>query len=268
MDWHCPPPEEEENLVNFNCSMLNERLGPAFRPGNVIELFGEAGSAKTQFCLHLAIQTLRKRSGIVLYVATERPFPTKRAHQMLRAHGLSDDILDRVITKTTWESSHFFELIDTQIMDLCKVFQLDLIMVDSIAGPLRSEFEKDKKFARAKQIHRIGFRLNELARILNIPVLVCNQVTAVIDQKQMNFGRSVLPCFGLSWTNYVHTRIYLHRTPLTIECDSLPTPNSSKTMKIETRVRIATVDFSPVLPNYVTKFIVDNSGIRGLEIKD
>ena len=271
MDWQCPHPKDEESLVNFSCPLLNEKLGPAFRPGNLIELFGEAGSAKTQFCLHLALQTIRRGgSGIVLYIATERPFATKRIYQMIRYSGLDEDLLDRIITKTAWESAQFLTLIESQIMEVSKVFKLDLIIVDSIAGPLRSEFEKDKKFARSKQIHQIGFRLNQLARTLKIPVLVCNQVTAVIDQKQTNFGRNVLPCFGLSWSTYVHSRIFLHRTHLTIHCgsDNLPSSSASKNVKVETRVREAIVDFSPVLPNSITKFIVDDAGIRGVQIKD
>ena len=268
MDWHCPHPEDDESHVNFSCPLLNEKLGPAFRPGNLIELFGEAGSAKTQFCLHLALQTIRRGSGIVLYIATERPFATKRIYQMIRYSGLNEDLLDRIITKTAWESAQFLSLIESQIMEVSKVFKLDLIIVDSIAGPLRSEFEKEKKFVRSKQIHQIGFRLNELARTLKIPVLVCNQVTAVIDQKQTNFGRDVIPCFGLSWSTYVHSRIFLHRTHLTIQCDSLPSSASaSKNVKVETRVREAIVDFSPVLPNSITKFIVDDTGIRGVQIK-
>ena len=38
--------------------MLDKVLGPAIRPGHVIEVVGEAGSGKTQFGLHLSARTV------------------------------------------------------------------------------------------------------------------------------------------------------------------------------------------------------------------
>jgi hypothetical protein len=98
-------------------------------------------------------------------------------------------------------------------------------------------------------------------------------VTAVFGQKQENFGRDHLPCFGLTWSNYVHTRIFLVRTDLVIKSGSgqehpdQQQQQQKSSVKIETRLRRATVDFSPVLPNCVVPFIVDEYGIRGVNIK-
>ena len=262
--WQCPPLEEEESFVNFACPMLHELLSPAFRRKNVIELCGEAGAAKTQFCLHLALQTLLKGSGYVLCIVTERAFSSKRMLQMIKYKGLDEDLLDRIIVKTAWESSEFFPLIEHHILEVSKVLPLDLVIVDSVAGPLRSEFEAGQKRERAREIHKMGFHLNKISRTLNIPVLVTNQVTAVFTQKQANFGRDVLPCFGLSWTCYVHSRIFLRRTELTVKSDNLPETRND----VDIRVREATVDFSPVLPNSTIKFVVDDAGIRGLKIKE
>ena len=49
--WYCPPPDDPPRKVRFRCSELDKKLGPSLRPGNIIEIFGEAGSAKvTIFC--------------------------------------------------------------------------------------------------------------------------------------------------------------------------------------------------------------------------
>ena len=141
--------------------------------------------------------------------------------------------------------------------------KLDLIVIDSIAGAFRSEFESDKRDLRAHSIHKLGVLVNKIARDLSIPIVVTNQVTAVFDQKQENFGRSILPCFGLSWTCYVHTRMYVGKTGMTVQCDQL---NVNKKVKIETSVRVVEVDFCPLLSNVVTNFIVDNAGIRAITI--
>ena len=72
LDWACPtPPNYEKQKVHFRCPKMDQTLGPAFRPGNIIEIFGEAGSAKSQFCLDLALQTTaHSANGRVLYINT------------------------------------------------------------------------------------------------------------------------------------------------------------------------------------------------------
>ena len=72
LDWACPtPPNYEKQKVHFRCPKMDQTLGPAFRPGNIIEIFGEAGSAKSQLCLDLALQTTaHSANGRVLYINT------------------------------------------------------------------------------------------------------------------------------------------------------------------------------------------------------
>lgn len=103
--WQCPPKADLPRKVNFACPILNDKLGPAFRVGNIIEICGEAGSAKTQFCLHLAIETVRQhRDNRVLYIVTERAFPSKRVEQILSSNNLPENLLDRIIIKKVRES--------------------------------------------------------------------------------------------------------------------------------------------------------------------
>jgi hypothetical protein len=40
-----------------------------------------------------------------------------------------------------------------------------------------------------------------------------------MDQAQESFGRSVVPCFGLAFASYVHTRIFLERSDNVIQQD-------------------------------------------------
>ena len=61
MAWLCPPPEDKVRKVLFSCPKLDENIGMSVRAGNIIEISGEAGSAKTQFCHHLALQTVSVR---------------------------------------------------------------------------------------------------------------------------------------------------------------------------------------------------------------
>ena len=199
-----------------------------------------------------------------MYITTDRAFPTRRMDQLLQYTDLSSDNLDRIIIKALYDSKTFFTVLEKNITELSKTIKFDLIVIDSVAGALRSEFEIDQMNRRVYSIHKLGVLLNSLARRLSIPIVVTNQVTALIDQKVNTFGRSnVVCCFGMSWANYVHTRIFIGKTGKIVESDQL---NVTKRLKVETSVRIAEVDFSPMLPNYSFNFIVDNAGIRTITI--
>ena len=135
MAWACPPPPDFDQKIKFFCPKLDQDLSQCIRPGNITEIFGEAGTAKTQICLHLAVQTISKCSGNVLYVVTERAFPSRRVKQMIDANGFSETILDKLIIKSAWESKPFLEFLERQVLAYSK--PLDLIIIDSVAGPLR-----------------------------------------------------------------------------------------------------------------------------------
>ena len=90
--------------------MLDKELGPAIRPGHVIEVVGEAGSGKTQFGLHLSARTVTQEVCVeevnndfkessdrrVLYISTEGPFPIRRLRQMIEGMGLSKQLMDKI----------------------------------------------------------------------------------------------------------------------------------------------------------------------------
>ena len=99
--------------------------------------------------------------------------------------------------------------------------------------------------------------------------VVTNQVTAVIDQIHETFGRDMVPCFGMNWSNYVHTRLFISKTDLILKSHDNPIPGSSKARKVnvEQRLRKLEVDFSPVLPNFVGHFVIEDCGIKGVDVK-
>ena len=103
-----------------------------------------------------------------MYIVTERAFPTKRVKQILDSRKLPSSALDRIIIKVVWEEEPFLDLLRNQIIS--SKLQLNLIVIDSLAGPLRSEFENVERIQRAKQIHKIGQILHQLSRILNVPI--------------------------------------------------------------------------------------------------
>ena len=125
------------------CSMLDSALGPALRPGHIIELVGEAGSGKTQLALHLSARSVIDKShGNVctldmptndsreyddrktLYIATEGPFPIERLHQMIEGMGESRTVMDNIYIET---ASCIVSITMTMFFALCFEF-LNLIL--------------------------------------------------------------------------------------------------------------------------------------------
>ena len=81
-------------------------------------------------------------------------------------------LLDAKRLFMTWQRTAFNDVNDWSLRNqiISSKLQLNMIVIDSVAGPLRSEFENVERIQRAKQIHKIGQILHQLSRILNVPI--------------------------------------------------------------------------------------------------
>ena len=68
------------------------------------------------------------------------------------------------------------ECLETKIALLAKQVVIGLVVIDSIAAPIRSEFEMKDSRERNLAIHQVGNAINKLARKLNAPIVLLNQV--------------------------------------------------------------------------------------------
>ena len=68
------------------------------------------------------------------------------------------------------------ECLETKIDLLAKQVVIGLVVIDSIAAPIRSEFEMKDSRERNLAIHKVGNAINKLARKLNAPLVLLNQV--------------------------------------------------------------------------------------------
>jgi len=242
----------------FGCSSLDEAIGPAIRPGHVIEVTGEAGAGKSQFLMNLCAGAPNDEDHHrCLVISTEGAYPAERLQQMVKANaaaGKSSKLaMDKILVDTVTDLDDLLECLTVKVGKTSKSFKLTLIVVDSIAAPLRSEDLSARD--RANHVHKLGQALHQLASSLQVPVVVANQVTALIDQSVESYGhQKVVPCFGLAFTTYVHTRIFLERTDLVITGTNQ-------------RLRTATIDFCPLLPSGKPfHFIVNAQGVRAVQV--
>ena len=68
------------------------------------------------------------------------------------------------------------ECVEKKALRLARQVKLGMIVIDSIAAPIRAEFEMKDSRERTLAIHRLGKVLHSVARELNVTVVILNQV--------------------------------------------------------------------------------------------
>ena len=79
-----------------------------------------------------------------------------------------------------------FLVLNTRLDLLFKKYRINLIILDSIAGPLRTDNESVDRRARSALIHKLGYDLNMAARKFKTPVVVINQVHTSLEMPSHN----------------------------------------------------------------------------------
>jgi len=267
----------------FHCPKLDKLITPCIRQGHIIEITGKAGAGKTQIVLSICAGTAWQKvldcpktepgtinvSEVIIIISTEGPFPITRLNEMVMNLYETTDIMDKILIEEAPDLSLFFDCLENRIPQMAAHNNIVLIVIDSIAGPLRSEYMGDNWKERTATLHKVGSIISTLARNLKIPIVIVNQVTAYIDQPYESFDRSVVPCFGIALSNYIHTRIFVTRTDKMIRKTEHEKENDKNEEKINanTRIRTLTIDFSPLLPSGIPiHFVINKRGVRGVNI--
>ncbi|XP_052756454.1 DNA repair protein XRCC3 [Galleria mellonella] len=238
--------------VSTGCSTIDTFLYGGFRKGTITELYGESGSGKTQFAMQSAIHAWK--DGCV-FICTEDVFPIKRFEQIkisLPQFKSNVDYGKNIFVEQITESQDLLSCIRVRLPKLLNKNKLSLIIIDSVAGPFRSE--NTNYIQRAEELRELAALLIMLAQEYQLAVLCINQVTA-----SFNESIEVLPTLGLAWSNMISTRLWLKKTTEVINLTN--TMLFSNDTKYDVYVRELSTVFAPDLPNSVVKFIITEKGI-------
>jgi len=160
---------------------IDDLLGGGFEPGIITEIYGEAGSGKTNICLQLGrniAQTGRK----VAYVDTE-------GVSMERLRQICSEDPDGLMRNFLIFKPLSLEAMGRDIVGLERLPDIGLIVVDSINMYARLAFSEETGYDNSFQ--RQVTQLQILARRLNIPVMVTAQVYGVGEDVQPFLGRTM-----------------------------------------------------------------------------
>jgi len=185
-------------------------------PG-IIEIFGEAGSGKSQLCHYLSAYFLTiERSGKVLYLSIDDIYRSERLFHYLTSLTNEDpfELGKSLIVHHELDAEGLHHFIMHKMLLVCREHNVGLIVIDSLAGAFRlceNGTNKGMLFDLAKELRKIGL-------FQGTCVIITNQVSALIQDNILTEAssehpvESIRPSLGLHWSNCVDHRFFIRKT--------------------------------------------------------
>ena len=193
-----------KNKCSFGLPQLDLLVGNGLPLSSITEVYGSAGSGKTQLCFQLASTILRNDDNAnVLFICTQERFPIDRLVSMLGSSERA--LLDRVHIEYFLDSEvecHFFQY---SLFEMMREFNYKLIIFDSIASNSRNI---DNIFEKSEHINGIIAAFKRVFLHFEVCVLITNQITDIPSDTEL-LKTSAL---GLTLENNVNLKIYLEKT--------------------------------------------------------
>ncbi len=158
--------------IRSGCESIDSLLNGGFERGCITEIYGEAGSGKTNICLATAINVAREGK-YVIYIDTEG-VSMERFSQL----GGNEELSKRILFYKVYKFSQQGEIIERAINLVEKRNDISLIIVDSMTEFYRAERGVEEDLS-SKRRHSLAWQLsllNSVARRKNVAVLITNQV--------------------------------------------------------------------------------------------
>lgn len=183
------------------CQPLDELLGGGFETGIVTQIFGEAGSGKTNVCIQLAIECV-KRGKKVIFIDTESISPD-------RFRQIAGENAKEIAQQIIIFEPHNFEEQYAAVKEIDKFAgeNIGLVIVDCATTYYRFELDDEDSSIRTRRelSNQIGF-LHSIARKHNLIVVITNQVYTNISSGTFK------PIGGSGLEHISKTIIQLERT--------------------------------------------------------
>lgn len=180
---------ETPQRLELGCGSLDDLLGGGVEHGIVTNVYGAAGSGKTNVCIQAVVSCLRD-GGKAVFVDTEGGFSAERYLQM---HP-DEEALDRLMMygPTTFEEQkEVFEELPRTVEE----HNADLVVVDSLVSLYRLNLNGDTAQDINTELSTQFSTLSKIARTRDIPVIVTNQVYSQFDSDEIVMVGRDIPAY-------------------------------------------------------------------------
>ncbi|MCJ7478643.1 MAG: DNA repair and recombination protein RadB [Candidatus Nanohaloarchaeota archaeon QJJ-7] len=169
---------ERPKKLSTGCESLDELLDGGIEHGIITNVYGGAGSGKTNFCIQAVVSALQNRDGKTVFVDTEGGFSSERFLQM---HD-DEEALERVLLQdpTSFEEQ---EQVFSELPELVEEEDIEMIVIDSLVSLYRLNLNGSDPQETNTELSKQFSVLSSIARGEDIPVLVTNQVYSRFDSE-------------------------------------------------------------------------------------
>lgn len=172
-------------------------LGDGVPSGMLVEIYGAAGTGKTQLCMQLCTS-----SGGAIYCVTAGAFPARRFAQIA-----SEDVQRRTVVETVRDVKELEDWASWRLEWLLRKTRAKIVVIDSIAALYRPAFARGSEIERAQSLTTTAAALKATTAKSGAALLCLNEVAS-------RPGRQlIVPALGQSWARCCGTRLELTRTP-------------------------------------------------------
>lgn len=180
--------DETDIRLSSGCEPLDNILDGGFENGIITQIYGDAGSGKTNLCIQLTVQCVKNGRNVV-FIDTESLSP-KRFKQ------IAGDDYKKIAKNVMMYDVFNFDEQYTAIKDIQKLTDenIGLVVVDSATSLYRFELDSDDSdIQRRRELsNQVGY-LHVLARKYQFPVVITNQVyTNTTSGEMMSLGGNIV----------------------------------------------------------------------------
>lgn len=166
--------------VPMGCGCVDDLLGGGFEAGAITQIFGEAGSGKTNMCLQLARNVILSGKKVI-YIDSEG-LSGDRIQQIF---GIEyDGMVKSLLIFEPFDFEEQEAIIEKAVGLAMKNDDIGLMILDSATGHYRVELAKDQERTERRSFIAQITALLKLCRRKVIPVILTSQVYTDIERNE------------------------------------------------------------------------------------
>ncbi len=174
-------------MISTGIKKIDQFLDGGIKNGIITDIFGEAGTGKTQLAMQISINSLLQ-GGNVLFLDTTGKFRPERMLDLIKSHNSEPNLLDRVkVARITNTSEQF------NYLSKIKENSFSLIVIDNITDLFSYEFAKEEQNLEKNIVFmRYMHNLSLISIQKKLPILVINMIRKFDDIERENLDKSII----------------------------------------------------------------------------
>ncbi|KRX08362.1 P-loop containing nucleoside triphosphate hydrolase [Pseudocohnilembus persalinus] len=272
-----------QNVISTGVQKFDQILGGGILVGYISEIYGEAGSGKTQFGINSVLNSVitydqngnKQFNGSGVYISFRKDVNQKRLEQLhetfKRQNNLGESVnfleQNQVQFVNLLKFQDFIDFIEKSLENCLQQGNFKILVIDEIANLIREEFSEKQYHEKQNFISQFILKMKILAHKYAFAVLIINSVVSDAENRNTDSGKQkLLPAIGAFWTSQLNERFKISREERKevyinqeqqLQKQYFQDQNKNQIIKRQLKVK-----FSPRLQRQSVSFTIDNEGFQ------